>query len=647
MRHTHAHRNNDTARDGALAPLPGLLNRVPRSTRTLRSMWSIVWLGQVLCCSMQVQQVLAMNTTPNITTTTSTTTTTTSTTKLCLPAGCFGESCDHWDSSPITPFDCLELEGTHGCDCSGCDCAFTVFPALDTTAAPIPITTLADVSTTQLPNTTADPSVENVCSDGTVAKVCFGDMEADELVALFGLPAFWLTVMVLVGFSHHIAALARAVKDSGGKKSAATKGKKGKPRLGSSSSASSRLEAGRLAPALSSKSRKILNYSFSKVARMTFLTHSRSWNAFCEREYAEMEKIDFQGVPLNGFRSAMTYGFDLYTKWSGTALISVWRSAVQASCFAGLLLWVLYFLKQLQDWDILDGTNSTLSDAGAGVLDGLFSGSIAPAANNTASTFASTTPAASAGGAAVEQQDPVVDTSTTLYAVRSHIAAVAEMNSVIEEYVSFMLIFYTILNVDNYLRCFKYALKLQESLQNLALNFVAVYPAFQTTKRSKYQLYRYLNVLHFFSYAYLIPDFVKEANQFPLYLANVGLLTKKEAKKMENLKTPLETMRGWLVELMHNKDLNVALMTSTKNRADAERIRAFLVNLLATVTHNMQELKSATELSVTVLPPCCSCLPVCWCDAFAKCAALSLSEPNPTLSLCVGTGTRRCRLCRL
>ena len=284
MRHTHAHRNNDTARDGALAPLPGLLNRVPRSTRTLRSMWSIVWLGQVLCCSMQVQQVLAMNTTPNITTTTSTTTTTTSTTKLCLPAGCFGESCDHWDSSPITPFDCLELEGTHGCDCSGCDCAFTVFPALDTTAAPIPITTLADVSTTQLPNTTADPSVENVCSDGTVAKVCFGDMEADELVALFGLPAFWLTVMVLVGFSHHIAALARAVKDSGGKKSAATKGKKGKPRLGSSSSASSRLEAGRLAPALSSKSRKILNYSFSKVARMTFLTHSRSWNAFCERE---------------------------------------------------------------------------------------------------------------------------------------------------------------------------------------------------------------------------------------------------------------------------------------------------------------------------------------------------------------------------
>ena len=49
-----------------------------------------------------------------------------------------------------------------------------------------------------------------------------------------------------------------------------------------------------------------------------------------------------------------------------------------------------------------------------------------------------------------------------------------------------MLIFYTILNVDNYLRCFKYALKLQESLQNLALNFVAVYPAFQTTKRSKY-----------------------------------------------------------------------------------------------------------------------------------------------------------------
>ena len=165
--------------------------------------------------------------------------------------------------------------------------------------------------------------------------------------------------------------------------------------------------------------------------------------------------------------------------------------------------------------------------------------------------------------------------------------------------------------------------------------------------RCRYQLYRYLNVLHFFSYAYLIPDFVKEANQFPLYLANVGLLTKKEAKKMENLKTPLETMRGWLVELMHNKDLNVALMTSTKNRADAERIRAFLVNLLATVTHNMQELKSATELSVTVLPPCCSCLPVCWCDAFAKCAALSLSEPNPTLSLCVGTGTRRCRLCRL
>jgi hypothetical protein len=32
----------------------------------------------------------------------------------------------------------------------------------------------------------------------------------------------------------------------------------------------------------------------------------------------------------------------------------------------------------------------------------------------------------------------------------------------------------------------------------------------------RYMLYRYLNTLHFFAYAYLVPDFASEANQFPL-----------------------------------------------------------------------------------------------------------------------------------
>ena len=51
-----------------------------------------------------------------------------------------------------------------------------------------------------MPNTTAAPSEdENVCSDGTVAKVCLGDMAVDELVALFGLPAFWCIVFIIVG----------------------------------------------------------------------------------------------------------------------------------------------------------------------------------------------------------------------------------------------------------------------------------------------------------------------------------------------------------------------------------------------------------------------------------------------------------------
>ena len=65
------------------------------------------------------------------------------------------------------------------------------------------------------------------------------------------------------------------------------------------------MEEGRKDKATRSSSRKVLSYSFSKVARMTFLSRSRSWQDFRERTYAEMEKIDFQGVPLSGFRSPM------------------------------------------------------------------------------------------------------------------------------------------------------------------------------------------------------------------------------------------------------------------------------------------------------------------------------------------------------
>jgi hypothetical protein len=43
---------------------------------------------------------------------------------------------------------------------------------------------------------------------------------------------------------------------------------------------------------------QVLNYTFSKVARLTFLTHSRSWDDFRRRRYAEMAKIDFQARVL-------------------------------------------------------------------------------------------------------------------------------------------------------------------------------------------------------------------------------------------------------------------------------------------------------------------------------------------------------------
>ena len=208
-----------------------------------------------------------------------------------------------------------------------------------------------------------------------------------------------------------------------------------------------------------------------------------------------------------GWVDATRYGFDLYRRWSGTALISAWRSAVQASCFVGLLLWVLYFLKQLQDWDILDGTNVTTSSTTltttttttttapttTDVLNATLNASTVTLLFNmsgttTATTTTATTTQSTSAGVSADGGGETV--YTTLYNVRAHINAVAEMNSVIEEYVSFMLIFYTILNVNNYLRVFKCAMHLQQSIENLALNFVAVYPAFQKTKRSKYQLYR-------------------------------------------------------------------------------------------------------------------------------------------------------------
>jgi len=598
-----------------------LAHMQPRAT--MRSRWAKLYVataaiaGLSSVCVAQTTNSSGGSGNGNSTAAVSTTTTTATTafpttTKLCHPSDCFGESCDFWDSSPTLSYDCIVLEDTYGCDCGGCECAFTDFP-IETTMATVAETTVPPVEST-LPPTTTTAEPENVCSDGTVAKVCFVDMRPDELVALFALPAFWLIVLILVSLSDHIMECVAEAKAKRQKKANEVEMRR------------ARAQGGGLPP-----QRKILEYSFSKVAKMTFLTHSRSWEAFRDRSYAEMEKVDFQGVPLSGFRSAMAYGFDLYSKWSGTALISSWRSAVQASCLAGLMLWVLYFLKQLQDWDILDGNNGTDDDALVTSLDNLIgstgggggedAGLAGLAAANATTTSAAlsaalatvtslldsvTTPtsgasasnntAAGAGASAGAGAGDDAIRYTTLWNVRAHIAAVAEMNDVIEEYVSFMLIFYTVLNVNNYLRCFQCAMQLQQSMENMALNFVTVYPDFQRTRRSKYQLYRYLNALHFLAYAYLIPEFVKESKQFPLYLGNVGLLTKDEVKQMENLNTPIATMRGWLVQVLQNDDLFASLATKTKNDADAARVRAFLVNCLASVIHNMQELKSATML---------------------------------------------------
>ena len=62
------------------------------------------------------------------------------------------------------------------------------------------------------------------------------------------------------------------------------------------------------------------------------------------------------------------------------------------------------------------------------------------------------------------------------------------------------------------------------------------------------------------------------------------------------MNTPIETMRGWLVKVLQNKDLFVSLEASTYHGSDAARIRAFLVDDLAMIIQTMQELKSATEL---------------------------------------------------
>jgi hypothetical protein len=72
------------------------------------------------------------------------------------------------------------------------------------------------------------------------------------------------------------------------------------------------------------------------------------------------------------------------------------------------------------------------------------------------------------------------------------------------------------------------------------------------------------------------------------YLSNVGLLTKREAREMETMNTPIETIRGWLADLTHSTEVAVALRASTNSNSGAVRVRGFLVNLVATVTQNMQ-----------------------------------------------------------
>lgn len=63
---------------------------------------------------------------------------------------------------------------------------------------------------------------------------------------------------------------------------------------------------------------------------------------------------------------------------------------------------------------------------------------------------------------------------------------------------------------------------------------------------------------------------------------------------MEELNTPIETVRLWLVQVLQNKDLQ--MNTSIMTGKDSEQIRRFLVDRITAIVHAMHQLKSATDL---------------------------------------------------
>jgi hypothetical protein len=197
--------------------------------------WSeFLWPGAVSAANAMLHlalitgRVCGMTTNPTLAAGTTTATTATTTTgRVCANSDCYGQECDYWDTSRILSlrYDCLQLEWTHGCDCTGCACPNTIFPTTVPTTLAANTTTVHATTSAPVANTGAPDPFEglNVCSDGTVSNVCLGDMEVDELVALFALPTLWTLTFVAAGSTKKIvecrAVAAQRAREAGnGKK---------------------------------------------------------------------------------------------------------------------------------------------------------------------------------------------------------------------------------------------------------------------------------------------------------------------------------------------------------------------------------------------------------------------------------------------
>lgn len=226
----------------------------------------------------------------------------------------------------------------------------------------------------------------------------------------------------------------------------------------------------------------------------------------------------------------------LYCTFKGTACERAMQPSIIIACFAGLWVWLFDVLnEELQESLSLQLNRSSLDTNSSFSNYSVF----VNMTNNTNTT----------------SLDSDLASTISLYRLAmAQLQAVSKLSAMIRPYVSYMVVFYAMQSLTLWRSVFVKVHEIQLSITDCGLQFAGFLNSLPSVTRGdkkamrklKFDVYRYLNVLHFFSYLFSLETLRDNARGLIPSLQHAGLITKEEKEVLEDCHNPFKEVIMWL-----------------------------------------------------------------------------------------------------